>query len=91
MPARFKLKWSTFSSRLDQSPCQDRAYTRLQNRRQRPEKLPSACCLDRLTAEWPPSGSSDGTRAKHLGLVVEPIEEALALIPFVCQKDAPIR
>ena len=25
---------------------------------------------------------------KHLGLIVEPIEEVLASIPFVCQKDS---
>ncbi len=47
--------------------------------------------MARLTAEWPSLGSSDGTRAKSLGLAARPVEEVVAPIALIGQKDASAR
>lgn len=49
--------------------------------------------MARLTAEWPSLGSSDGTRAKSLGLAAQPVEEVAAPITItpIGQKDASAR
>jgi hypothetical protein len=61
------------------------------NRRQRPEKLLSACRVARLMAEWPSVEPSDGTCAKHLRFLIEPIEEIAAPIALVGREDTSAR